>query len=35
MCVKCKTEHEQIKILNLLNAIAIVKKIEPFFLKKT
>lgn len=25
MCVKCKTEHEQIKILNLLNAIAIEK----------
>jgi hypothetical protein len=34
MCVKCKTEHEQIKILNLLNAIAIVKKLNPFLKKK-
>lgn len=39
MCVKCKTEHEQIKILNLLNAIAIEKykkrvQIFYFFLKK-
>ena len=33
MCVKCKTEHEQIKILNLLNAIAI-EKLNPFFFKK-
>lgn len=38
MCVKCKTEHEQIKILNLLNAIAIEKYKKGFkyfiFLKK-
>lgn len=39
MSVKCKTEHEQIKILNLLNAIAIEKykkrvQIFYFFKKK-